>query len=141
MSHSLHQGVTARLYVKFWEQMELIDYNIFQHKHPIIWGAFFLFTITLPLSPFAVGVAGLVLGFVFSRYLDKKGYFMDKKFERLKEEEIKVELRLKEIEAKERELGIDERVVELEFRKAETHSKMEMLNKPADIWDNPEKIY
>lgn len=107
MSHSLHQSVAARLYVKFWEKMELIDYNIFQYKHPIIWGTFFLFTVTLPLAPFAVGVAGVLLGFIFSRYLDKKGYLVDKKEQRLKIIELRVSEELKLLELEKERLNVE----------------------------------
>ena len=68
-----------------------------------------MFTVTFPIAPVIVGIIGVVLGFGFSKYLDRKGIFMDKKLERLKEEEAKIELRLKKMEADKKELELKDK--------------------------------
>jgi len=87
--------------------INIFDNTIFEQKHNVIWGVCFLFTVSFPFEPVAVGVVGVVLGFGFSRYLDKKGYFVDKKMQHLRHTEIKVAEELKLLELEKERLQVE----------------------------------
>jgi len=100
--------------------MIFLDENIFNYKHHIIWGMCLLFTVTLPLSPVIVGVVGFAVGMMFSKYLDKKGYFIDKKMQHLRSTEIKVSEGIKELELEKEKLKVEKERLLVEKIRNET---------------------
>lgn len=122
MAHTFTHGsvLYARLYSKFWDMINIFDNTIFEQKHNVIWAVCFLFTVSFPFEPVAVGVLGVLFGFWFSKYLDKKGYFIDKKMQHLRSTEIKVSEVIKELELEKEKLAVEKERLLVEKMRNET---------------------
>jgi len=108
--------------------MNFLDTNIFEYKSHIIWFCFCFFTVTIQLEPVVFGVIGGSIAFMFSKYLDSKGVFIDKQKQRLIEEEKKLEMQILEFERLKAEIDVKQKLVDLKLSNVKADKEIDDIN-------------